>query len=91
MTGADDIKVGPSTDMLTLRDKLRIPLIFMGILLIASGFGIAYPGIKKSSPEFRFGAGKDMNLTAAIPQEAAPWVIGAGFAVLVTAYFTREK
>jgi hypothetical protein len=77
--------------MLTLRDKIRIPLILSGILLVSFGVGVAYPHIKKNGFVFRYGAGRDMNLPAVIPIEAAPWMIVAGVAMLVAFYFTREK
>ena len=77
--------------MLTLRDKVRLPLIFAGIILISLSVGVAYPHIKKNGFAFRVGAGKDMNLPAVIPIEAAPWMLGAGVAILVVSYFTREK
>lgn len=77
--------------MLTLRDKIRIPLILAGILLVTFGVGVAYPHIKKNGFTFRFGAGRDMNLPAVIPVEAAPWMIVAGLALLAAFYLTREK
>ncbi len=77
--------------MLTLRDKIRIPLILAGLLLISFGVGVVYPHIKKNGLIFRFGAGRDMNLPAMIPIEAAPWMIVTGIALLVAFYFTREK
>jgi hypothetical protein len=77
--------------MMTLRDKIRIPLIFIGIILVFLSLGVAYPHIGKSHFAYRFGAGKDMNLPAAIPMETAPWLLGAGSAILVSAYVTREK
>jgi hypothetical protein len=77
--------------MLTLRDKIRIPLILAGILLVSFGVGIAYPHIKKNGFTFRYGAGRDTNLPAVIPIEAAPWTIVAGVGLLAAFYFTREK
>lgn len=77
--------------MLTLRDKIRIPLLLAGILLVITGVGVALPQIKKSGLTYRYGAGKDMNLPAAIPLEAAPWLLIGGVALLAAFYFSREK
>jgi len=77
--------------MLTLRDKIRIPLIFAGISLVACSVGVAYPHIKRNGFIFRIGAGKDLNLPAVIPVEAALWMFAAGIAMLIVSYFTREK
>ncbi len=77
--------------MLTFRDKVRIPLTFVGVISVAIGVGVVFSGMKTSSGVYRFGAWRDMNLLSAIPKEAALWIISGGVAALTASYFTRDK
>jgi hypothetical protein len=79
--------------MLTLRDKLRIPAMFVGIVLIALGGAVSCSELRKDGSEYvyRVGAWKDMNVAAGVHKEMDPWMMGAGLVLLAILYLTREK
>jgi len=79
--------------MLTPRDRIRIPLIFVGIVLTVASAAVAVSEMREGHSDYiyRFGAWKDLPIAVAAPKGVAPWMIGAGITALVIAYATRDR
>ena len=79
--------------MMTLSEKLRITLMFTGIVLIVLGSTVACSEMKQNGSGYlyRVGAWKDINVAAGVPKEMAPWIFGIGVAMLLVSRFTRDK
>lgn len=64
---------------MTPRERLRVTLMFTGVVFAVCGIGVACAAPKKELGDmtYRFGAWKDGGIGDAVPKEVAPWLIAA--------------
>jgi hypothetical protein len=79
--------------MLTPRDKVRITLLFAGIVLLVTSAAVscAQPDEKKDYYVFRVGAWKDGPVAAAVPKQVVPWMLAGGAIAIIGAFASRER
>ena len=78
--------------MMTPRERLRVALMFTGIVCAMCGIAVACGSPKKELGDMRYrvGAWKDGGVGGAVPKEVAPWLIGGGIAMLAASFFSRD-
>jgi len=79
--------------MMTPREKIRVTLLFSGIVLIMCGVVVGCAEKDKDADvyTFRVGAWKDGGVAAAVPKEVVPWLIAGGIAAFAGAFISRDR
>ena len=80
--------------MLLPKERIRVPLIFLGISLGVSGLALLIPARMKSDGSYAYAFRKSAYVEAAATgalSSYAPYMVGVAVASLIGAFLLREK
>ena len=79
--------------MMTPREKIRVTLMFSGIVLFLCGVvvGCAEKNEVTDDYTFRVGAWKDGGVAAGVPKDVVPWLLVSGILVFAGSFISRDR
>ena len=79
--------------MMTVRETIRIVLLFAGIVLLVSGaaVGCARDDNEKNSNATRIMVLKGGPPADAVPKQLAPWLLAGGAIAMLGAFLVRDR
>lgn len=79
-------------DQMTLREKIRVALVFAGIVLLMSGAAVGCSEENKETDTYTFkvGAWKDGGVAAGVPREVVPWLLVGGVITIMGGFAFRD-